>query len=48
MDSEIPTPSDFNIYDSLDERQALEHFLGKKLSEAEALFRENLFTTRKT
>lgn len=30
-----------NIYDSLDERMACEHFLGKDLAQAEAMFREN-------
>ena len=41
MQSNIPTPSDINIYDSLDERSALQHFHGKDLTAAEALFREN-------
>ena len=37
----VPTASDINIYDSLDERAACEHFLGKDLEEAEAMFRAN-------
>jgi hypothetical protein len=37
----VPTASDINVYDSLDERRACEHFLGKDLEQAEALFREN-------
>jgi hypothetical protein len=41
MHSEIPTAAEINRYDSLDERCAVEHFLGKDLTAAEALFREN-------
>ncbi|MEW6303463.1 MAG: hypothetical protein AB1705_08340 [Verrucomicrobiota bacterium] len=37
----LPTRQDINVHDSLDERSACEHFLGKNLEEAEALFREN-------
>ena len=37
----IPSRQDINVYDSLDERSACEHFLGKSLDEAEALFRES-------
>ena len=37
----LPTRHDINVHDSLDERSACEHFLGKSLEEAEALFREN-------
>lgn len=37
----IPSHQDINVYDSLDERSACEHFLGKTLEQAEALFREN-------
>ncbi len=36
----IPTSEEINVYDSLDERSACEHFLGKNLDEAECLFRE--------
>lgn len=36
-----PTREEINVFDSLDERVACEHFLGKDLSQAEALFREN-------
>lgn len=37
----LPTREEINVYDSLDERVAVEHFLGRSLEEAEALFREN-------
>lgn len=37
----VPTREEINVYDSPDERSASEHFLGKNLEEAEALFREN-------
>ena len=37
----LPTRQDIIVHDSLDERLACEHFLGKSLTEAEALFREN-------
>src|SRR4051812_35031904 len=37
----LPTRQDINVHDSLDERSACEHFLGKSLHDAEALFREN-------
>ncbi len=36
-----PAAAEINVHDSLDERWALEVFLGKSLSEAEAIFREN-------
>ena len=36
-----PTRDEINVYDSLDERSAVEHFLGKNIEEAETLFREN-------
>ena len=38
---DLPSQHDINVHDSLDERTACEHFLGKTLEEAEALFREN-------
>jgi hypothetical protein len=38
----IPGRDDINVHDSLDERVAVEHFLGKNLEEAELLFRERL------
>jgi hypothetical protein len=41
MRSSIPTANDINVYDSLDERSAVEHFLGKDLKQAEELFRQN-------
>lgn len=37
----LPSAEEINIYDTLDERCAVEHFLGKDLGEAEALFNEN-------
>jgi len=37
----IPTHNDINVYNSLDEQSACDHFLGKNLDEAEALFRQN-------
>lgn len=37
----IPTESQINVFDSLDERWAVKNFSGKSLDEAEALFREN-------
>lgn len=36
-----PTLKDINRFDSLDEREAVRHFLGKSLEEALALFAEN-------
>lgn len=40
-ESRIPTREEINVFDSLDERSAVEHFLGKSVAEAEALFHEN-------
>lgn len=37
----LPTRQDINAHDSLDERSACKHFLGKSVAEAEGLFREN-------
>jgi hypothetical protein len=37
----LPTRQEINIHDSLDEQAACQHFLGKSLEQAEALFREN-------
>lgn len=37
----LPTKEEINVHNSLDERSACEHFLGKTLEEAESLFREN-------
>ena len=37
----LPTREEINVHDSLDERTACEHFLGKTLDEAEELFQEN-------
>jgi hypothetical protein len=41
MSMPIPTRDEINVFDSLDERSACKHFLGKTVEEAEALFREN-------
>ena len=41
MTASLPTLGDINVHDSLDERSAAEHFFGKDLLQAEALFREN-------
>jgi hypothetical protein len=35
----LPTRDDINVFDTLDERSACEHFFGKNLDHAEALFR---------
>ena len=40
----LPTKTEINGYDSLDEQVAERHFLGKTLAEAEAMFRENSHT----
>jgi hypothetical protein len=37
----IPKRHEINVFDSLDERTACDHFLGKNLAEAEALLSEN-------
>jgi len=37
----VPTRQEINVYNSPDERSACEHFLGKNLDEAGALFRES-------
>jgi hypothetical protein len=37
----LPTAKEINLFDSLDERDAEKHFLGKSLDQAESLFREN-------
>jgi hypothetical protein len=37
----LPTASEINVFDSLDERCACEHFQGKTLQQAEAMFRDN-------
>jgi hypothetical protein len=42
----LPSRQDINVYDSLDERSACQHFLGKGLDEAEALFRESWFSSQ--
>jgi hypothetical protein len=38
---DLPSRQDINVHNSLDEQTACEHFFGKSLKEAEALFREN-------
>ncbi len=37
----LPTKEEINVYNSLDEISACEHFFNKTLEQAEALFREN-------
>lgn len=37
----LPSRNEINVHDSLDERSACEHFLGKTIEQAEELFREN-------
>jgi len=37
----IPSKKDINVYDSPDEKSAVENFFGKDLIEAESLFKEN-------
>jgi len=39
----LPTETEINVFDSLDERCAVEHFLGKTREQAQALFREDFF-----
>ena len=41
MAASPPTAGEINVFDSLDERCAVENFLGKDLEQAQALFREN-------
>jgi hypothetical protein len=41
MGTRLPTAEEINVFDTLDERHAVDVFLGKDLEQAEALFREN-------
>ncbi|MFO0908717.1 MAG: hypothetical protein U0794_10215 [Isosphaeraceae bacterium] len=41
MTTRLPTAAEINVFDSLDERSALRHFLGKDLDQAYELLREN-------
>lgn len=41
MVTRLPTAKEINVFDSLDERHAVEVFLGKDLEQAWSLFREN-------
>jgi hypothetical protein len=43
MNTRLPSAEEINVFDSLDERTAVEHFLGRDLEQAEALFREDLY-----
>jgi hypothetical protein len=43
MNTRLPSAEEINVFDSLDERTAVEHFLGKDLEQAEALFREDRY-----
>jgi len=38
---DIPKEDDISVYDSLDERKAVDHFLGRSIEQAEQLFIEN-------
>lgn len=40
----VPTLTDINVHDSLDERWAVGNFLGRTLEQAEELFRESAIT----
>jgi hypothetical protein len=40
---DLPRREDINVHDSLDEISASDHFYGKTLEEAEALFREDAY-----
>ena len=37
----LPTRDDINVFDSLDEQSACEHFFGKDLKQAETMFQDN-------
>ncbi|MEM7678737.1 MAG: hypothetical protein AAF449_22375 [Myxococcota bacterium] len=39
--ADLPTQSDINVFGSLNEQSAVEHFLGKDLLQAELLFKNN-------
>ena len=41
MVTPLPTEEEINVFDSLDERSAVKHFLGKDLDQARSLFQEN-------
>lgn len=41
MTTRLPVANEINVFDSLDERWAVKHFLGKDLEQAHTLFREN-------
>jgi hypothetical protein len=41
MTARLPTAEEINVFDSLDERCAVENFLGKDLEQARSLFRED-------
>jgi hypothetical protein len=41
MEEFLPTESDINVHNSLDEQSACHHFFRRSLGEAEALFRDN-------
>lgn len=41
LPARIPTEEEISRFDSLDERSAVEHFLGKSLAEGGLLFRDN-------
>ncbi|MHB1155299.1 MAG: hypothetical protein ACYC26_00525 [Phycisphaerales bacterium] len=41
MSAPLPSEKQINVFGSLDEQSAVEHFLGKNLQQAEELFRDN-------
>ena len=41
MAAHSPSADEINVFDSLDERVAVQHFLGKELAQARSLFGEN-------
>lgn len=41
MCASLPSANEINVYDSLDELAAVEHFLGKDLDQARELFQDN-------
>ena len=48
VDTQPPSAEEINVFDTLDERHAVEVFLGKDLEQAECFFPTISSTTRKT
>jgi hypothetical protein len=44
MSDQLPTTDEINVHDSLDERAAVEHFLGKSSSQAVEMFYDDFLT----